>query len=126
MQEEERTVTTTTNAPEANHTTQRTVARSSTSGALIAKRVVYYLAGVIIALLALRFVFLLLGANRGSGFVDFLYDVSAVFVAPFNGIFGEPTFGASYVETSSIVAIVVYAIIALGIGKLLTLNRPVK
>ena len=58
--------------------------------------------------------------------MDFIYDLSAIFVAPFVGIFGEPTLGVSYVETSSIVAIVVYGLAALAIGKLFTLNRPVK
>lgn len=99
--------------------------RTRTSGGTLAKRIVYYIGGVIIALIALRFIFLLLGANQGSGFVDFIYGLSSIFVAPFVGIFGEPTFGVSYVETSSIVAIVVYALITMGIGKLFTLNRSV-
>lgn len=104
---------------------QETVARRSTvPGAVIARRVVYYLGGAIIALIALRFVFLLLGANQGSPFVDFIYGLSGIFVAPFNGIFGEPTFGLSYFETSSLVAIIIYALLTIGIGKLLTLNQP--
>ena len=122
MPEETQTTTQTDDRPE----TTRTVTRSSASGGVLAKRIVYYVGGVIIALIALRFLFLLLGANRGSGFVDFIYDVSSVFVAPFVGIFGEPTFGVSYVETSSIVAIIIYALIVVGIGRLFTLNRSVK
>lgn len=123
MQEEKHTTVTT----EADRPVAReTVSRSSASTGTLAKRIVYYIGGVIIALIALRFLFLVLGANRGSGFVDFIYDLSAIFVAPFVGIFGEPTFGVSYVETSSIVAIVVYALVIIGIGKLFTLNRPVK
>lgn len=122
MPEETRT-TTTTAAEEPVRT--REVSRAHASGGTMAKRIVYYIGGVIIALIALRFIFLLLGANRGSGFVDFIYDLSGIFVGPFVGIFGEPTFGVSYVETSSIVAIIVYALITIGIGKLFTLNRPV-
>lgn len=124
MEEEKRTVTA-TEAPVQRPVEERSVTKHSASGAVVAKRVVYYVFGVIVALIALRFLFLLLGANRGSGFVDFLYDVSAVFVAPFNGIFGEPTFGVSYFETSSIIAVIIYALIALAIGKLLTINRSV-
>ena len=120
MPEETRTTTTATDEP-----VRTTATRSRASSGTLAKRIVYYIGGVIIALIALRFLFLLLGANRGSGFVDFIYDVSSFFVAPFVGIFGEPTLGVSYVETSSIVAIVVYALIVVGIGKLFTLNRPV-
>ena len=133
MQEETRT-TTTTDEParttEPVQTTNRSVrtdevSTAKASSSLLAKRIVYYIGGFIISLIALRFVFLLLGANQGSGFVDFIYGLSGIFVAPFVGIFGEPTFGVSYVETSSIVAIIVYALLTLGIAKLFTLNRPV-
>ena len=67
---------------------------------------------------------LLLGANRGADFTDFIYTMSAPFVAPFVGIFGEPTYGQSVFEVSSLLAIVIYALIGLGIAKLLTLARP--
>ncbi len=119
MNEETRT-TTAVDEPVRTTETQRRA-----SGGTLAKRIVYYIGGVIIALIALRFIFLLLGANRGSGFVDFIYDVSSVFVAPFVGIFGQPTFGVSYVETASIVAIIIYGLVTIGIGKLFTLNRSV-
>jgi hypothetical protein len=115
-----------TNEQVGNTNVQReTVARrSNVPGAVVARRIIYYVGGVIIALIALRFVFLLLGANQGSPFVDFIYGLSGVFVAPFNGIFGEPTFGVSYFETSSLVAIIIYALLTIGIGKLLTLGQP--
>lgn len=103
---------------------RETAVRRSAPGSVVAKRVVYYVAGFIVAIIGLRFLFLLLGANQGSAFVDFIYGLGGVFVAPFAGIFGEPTFGVSYFETSSIVAIIIYALLALGIGKLLSLNRP--
>lgn len=121
--EEQRTTTTTEPVVERPATT--TVARSRASSGVVARRVVYYIGGVIVALIALRFIFLLLGANRDSGFVDFIYNLSGIFVAPFVGIFGEPTFGVAYFETSSLVAIIVYALLAIGIGKLFTLNHPV-
>ncbi len=127
MEQEQRTteVQQTTAQPVASDARQTTTRSSTrTSGAVTAKRVVYYIGGVIIALIALRLLFLLLGANQGSGFVDFIYGLSSVFVAPFTGIFGEPTFGVSYFETSSLVAIVVYALVTVGIGKLFTLNQP--
>ena len=120
MPDETRTTTTVTDEP-ARTTETHTRASSGT----FAKRIVYYIGGVIIALVFLRFLFLILGANQGSAFVDFVYGLSSIFVAPFVGIFGEPTFGVSYVETSSIVAMVVYALITVGIGKLFTLNRSV-
>ncbi|MEP6710543.1 MAG: YggT family protein [Candidatus Saccharibacteria bacterium] len=97
---------------------------TNVSGVVIAQRVIYYLGGVIIALLSLRLVFQLFGANQASGFVDFIYTVSGLFVAPFFGIFGEPTFGVSHFETSTLVAIVIYALLTIGIAKLLTVTRP--
>lgn len=128
MPQETRTTTTATEEPVQTVTerpverTTRTEARTTSSGVL-AKRIVYYIGGVIIAIIGLRFLFLLLGANQGSGFVDFIYGLSGIFVAPFLGIFGDPNFGVSYVEISSIVAIIVYGLITVGIGKLFTLNR---
>ncbi len=98
--------------------------RAAAPGAIVAKRVVYYIGGVIVSLLALRFILQLLGANQGNGFVDFVYGLSSLFVAPFFGIFGEPTFGQSQIETSTLVAIIVYALLTVGIGKLFTLGRP--
>lgn len=116
---------TTTDQPVREEPVRESTVRTRSSTGTLAKRIVYYIGGVIIALIALRFLLLLLGANQGSGFVDFIYGLSGIFVAPFVGIFGEPTFGQSYVETSSIVAIIVYALLTVGIGKLFTLNRSV-
>jgi hypothetical protein len=91
---------------------------------VVARRVVYYLAGIIIALLALRIVLLLLAANQGSGFVDFVYALSGFFAMPFYGMFNyQPTYGQSIFEISSVVAIIVYALAALGIAKLFTLTK---
>lgn len=96
------------------------------NGRVIAQRVIYYFAGVIVILLALRITLLLLAANQGSPFVDFIYALSGFFAGPFYGIFSyQPTYGQSMLEISSIVAILVYALIALGVAKLtmLTSNR---
>lgn len=106
---------------------RRTVATSGVANAdsrVVASRVVWYIAGFIIALLAIRMILLMLGANRDSGFVDFIYALSGFFAAPFAGIFPAPTYGQFFFDTASLVGIVVYALIAWGVAKLLTLNRP--
>lgn len=91
---------------------------------VVARRIVYYLAGVIIALLALRIVLLLLAANQGSAFVDFVYALSGLFAMPFYGMFNYlPSYGQSVFEISSVVAIVVYGLAAMGIAKLFTLTK---
>lgn len=87
-------------------------------------QVVYFVAGIIEAVLALRFVLQLLGANRGSAFVDFVYDITTPLVTPFFGMFGStPTFGAARFEAESLVAIVVYALVAYLIVGLLRVLR---
>ena len=96
----------------------------SADGRIVARRVIWYIAGVIIVLLALRFLLFMLGANRDSGFVDFIYNISAVFAAPFSGIFPAPTYGQFFFDTASLVAMLVYALIAWGLARLFTLNAP--
>lgn len=98
--------------------------REHTSGIVLAQRIVWFVVGVINAIVALRFVLLLLGANREAGFTDFVYSLSAPFVSPFIGIFGEPTYGRSVFEVSSLLAIVIYSLVAWGIVKLLTIAHP--
>jgi hypothetical protein len=105
-------------------TTRKTVQTTrATDGQLIIHRIVWYIAGVIIALLVLRIVLLLLAANQGSPFVDFVYALSGIFAWPFYGIFNyTPAYGSFVFEISSVVAIAVYALIAWGIAKLATLT----
>lgn len=108
----------------ANVTRQTVQSTGTASSSVVLKRVVWYIAGVIIALLAIRVILLLLGANRDSGFVDFVYALSEIFAAPFYGIFNYvPAYGQSVLELSSLVAIAVYALIAWGIAKLATLTK---
>src|SRR5260370_35528335 len=78
-------------------------------------RVTYFLLGVLEVILLLRFLFRLLGANQGNDFVMFLYSLSHVFVVAFNGIFNDPAFGNSDFETSTLIALVGYALLDLDI-----------
>lgn len=90
---------------------------------IVLQRIVYYIAGIIVALLAFRIVLLLLAANQGSPFVDFVYGISGFFAWPFYGIFSyQPSYGQSTFEMSSIVAIIVYVLVAMALAKLLMLT----
>jgi hypothetical protein len=83
------------------------------------RAITYFLLSVLEVILLLRFIFRLLGANQGNAFITFLYNLSHVFVAPFNGIFNDQTIGnASVFEVSTIIAALVYALIAWGIVSL--------
>lgn len=82
-------------------------------------RVAYFVLSVLEVILLLRFFFRLLGANQGSDFVLFLYSLSQVVVAPFNGILNDQTLGSSRVlEVSTLIAMMVLALIVWGIVSL--------
>jgi len=99
--------------------------RASTPGAVIFRRIIWYITGIIIALLLIRLILLLLAANDTNGFVSFVYSLSGFFASPFFGIFNyQPTYGRFTFEVSTVVAILVYALIGWGIAKLTTLGRP--
>jgi len=90
----------------------------------LAARVIWYISGILLVLLAFRFVLALLGANPGNGFANFIYTASHPFVAPFFSLFGyNLRYGISRFETFTLVAMAVYAIIAWGLARLVTLNQ---
>ena len=82
------------------------------------RQAMYLIFGVIEGLIAIRFVLRLLGANPGAGFADLVYGVTAPFLAPFVGLFGTPQYNGSALELHSIVAIIVYALLAWVLAKL--------
>ena len=92
------------------------------------KNIVYYILGVLEVLLAFRLVFKLLGANPQSPFVSFIYSVSQAFLSPFTGIFRSAVTkgieAQSVLEPTTIIAMIVYAILAWGIVKLIEISRP--
>ena len=79
---------------------------------------IYLIFGVVEALLAIRFVLKLLGANPEAGFASFIYRISAPLVAPFVGLFGTPQLNGMVLELEALVAIVVYGLVAWGLAKL--------
>ena len=100
--------------------TERQVERGR--GAARISQVVDYIFYVIYALLAIRFLLALLAARQRAGFVQFIYSVTDPFYAPFRGIVSEPTAesGARF-ALSILLAIVVYAVLHMGINGLLRL-----
>lgn len=88
--------------------------------------IVYIIFGLLELLLLFRFVFLLLGANQANGFVNFIYALSQPFVAPFYGIFGQASYSSATLDPATIIAMVVYAIVAWVIVRIVaaTANRP--
>ena len=90
-------------------------------GNVVTRRAIYYIASFVIALLVLRIALLLLAANKNFAFVDFIYTVSSIFAWPFFGVFSyQPTHGRSTLEIGSVIAIAIYALIAVTLATLFT------
>jgi hypothetical protein len=88
-----------------------------------ATRIVYYLLGVLEALLGIRLILKLFGASPKSIFVTFIYNVTGIFLAPFTEIFRSAVSPGietkSVLEPATIIAMLIYALIAWGIVKLI-------
>ncbi len=76
------------------------------------QQVIYLLFGLLEGLLGIRFVLGLLGANPAAGFAQFIYGITASFIAPFVGLFEQPHFEGMVFEWNALVAILVYALLA--------------
>ena len=93
---------------------------------ITARSINFYILGVIQVILGFRFLFRLLGANPNNAFVSFLYSITSIFLAPFEGIFREfiaPGLEAESVfEFHTLVAMLVFAVVFWGIGALINLK----
>ncbi|MBI3250535.1 MAG: YggT family protein [Candidatus Andersenbacteria bacterium] len=89
-----------------------------------AYQVIWYILGIIEVLLAFRFFLRLVGANPNSGFTDLIYTLSAPFALPFRGIVSATVLGSSVIEWPTIIAMLVYLVIAYGVVKLFQLVKP--
>lgn len=110
-----------TAAVDQTHATSYDPYSASRQGSFRLVQAVYLIFALIEALLAIRFVLRLLGANPDAGFAQFIFGASAVFVAPFLGLFGTPQSGASVLELPTLVALVVYPLLGWLVGKLVWL-----
>ncbi len=83
----------------------------------------YFFMGAIEVLLAFRLVLKMTGANAVSGFVNFIYTLSSIFVLPYEGIFQQTSAqGAETTATfepATLIAIMVNIVIAWGIVMLI-------
>lgn len=90
-------------------------------------KIVYFILGVLEIFLGLRLILKLLGASAGNSFVPFIYNVTRIFVLPFSGIFSTAvTQGAeteAVFEPATIIAMLIYALLAWGIVKLIVILR---
>lgn len=119
-------VETATTEPLSGTTRRQTttaVEDSEPSGSVLVARLIYWLMGVVETLLAIRFVLVLFGANRGNWFAQLVFNLTEPLVRPFLGLFNQQAvYGSGHFEASTLVAMVVYALLAAGIIGLLSLR----
>lgn len=91
----------------------------------IITRIIWLAAGIILLILAFRFILSLLGANTSNGFANFIYDISHPFVAPFFGLFNYDNinYGVSRFEIYTLVAMAVYAAVAWVLTAVVNIGR---
>jgi hypothetical protein len=88
-------------------------------------QIVWYIIGLLEALLAFRFVLKLLGANSGAGFTSFIYGVTQPFASPFLSVFKISRIDGSVFEWTTLLAMLVYWLVAMGVAKLLVMGKTV-
>ena len=88
-------------------------------------QIVWYILSLLEAALAFRFVLKLMGANPGAGFTRFIYALTQPFAAPFLSVFRVTRVEGSVFEWTTLLAILVYWLIAWAIIKLFLMSKEV-
>lgn len=84
--------------------------RRSTVEKLI--QAIYLVFGFVEALLVIRFLLRLFGANPQAEFARFIYSITAGLVGPFVGLFTRPRYNGGELELFTLIAIAIYALLA--------------
>jgi uncharacterized membrane protein len=71
-------------------------------------RVIYILFGILEALLGLRFIFKLIGANAANPFAHGIYQFTSLFLSPFSSLLANPALGASILEITTLISMIIY------------------
>ena len=88
-----------------------------------AAQIVYTIGGIVEVLILIRIIFELFAANPDAGFNNLIYTITALLVAPFQGVFPTPQSHGSILDLAAVLAIIVYALLAWGIARLFELIR---
>lgn len=91
-----------------------------------AEYLIYFIFGFLEVLLAFRLILKLAGASTASGFVNLIYGITGLFILPFEGIFRRTVASTSVLEPATLVALIVYALLAWGIVKLVRISSGEK
>jgi hypothetical protein len=88
-------------------------------------QVVWYLLSLLEVLLAFRFVLKLTGANEVAPFTSFIYAITWPFSAPFLAVFPRTVVEGSIFEWTTLLAMLVYWMIAIAIVRLFLMSKTV-
>ena len=81
-------------------------------------QLIWLFLGILEALIALRIGLKLIGANPESPIVALIYGLTFLFLFPFEGMIATPTAGSMVLELSSLFAMLIYALIAWAVERI--------
>ena len=88
-------------------------------------QIVWYIFSVVEALLIFRFLLKLIGANPDAGFSALVYALSYPLAAPFLYVVRATQVSGSVFEWTTLLAMLVYWVLAWGIVRLFVMGKPV-
>ncbi len=80
--------------------------------------VIWLLLGLLEALIMFRVMLKLIAANPDNPFAQLVYNLSNLFVFPFMGLTAAPAAGGAVLELSSLIAMLVYALLAWAVERI--------
>jgi hypothetical protein len=80
---------------------------------------IWLIFGGIEALIGIRVILMLIGANPANTFTAFVYQLSELFLWPFRNIVANPAFQNYVLEITSVIAMIVYPLIGWAIVRLI-------
>lgn len=86
-----------------------------------ATRFIWWATGIVEGLIGLRIILRMMAANPGNPFASFIYGITNVFLWPFQTLVANPSSDGIVLEISSIIAMMVYLVLAWVIVELLWL-----
>jgi uncharacterized protein YggT (Ycf19 family) len=99
---------------------------SSTKPIYKGTQIVWFILGIIEVLLTFRFILKLLGANPAAGFTSFINSVTYIFATPFLNVFRSSRIvEGSVFEWTTLLAMLVYWVIAVGVIRLFLMGKTV-
>lgn len=75
-------------------------------------RFIWWVTGVLESLIGLRVILKMMAANPNNAFASFIYSLTDLFLWPFSGLTATPSADGIVLEISSVIAMIVYLLLA--------------